>query len=134
MLVNDKGGARWTSGIDRQYPSISPRFHANEGLKDARQIILGVDGYYFIRGRTKNSWNLPRTIRDHIDIETNGPQIVICALGSSESYFFQLSDGRTFWNLTNRHERLKRKLETEVASKKLVVAVSDDALSVEKHD
>jgi hypothetical protein len=128
------GTAQWSNNINVQYPKLPSQYNTSS-LGGVRQIVLGYNGNYFIRGNTRNIWCLDQSIINLANLNQNSSSMEVVALGMSGAYIIQLSDGRIFYDLKGHYKSLRTGFEQAVAVEGKRLSVSNaTAPSIFEHD
>jgi hypothetical protein len=105
-VENGTGAVRWSDNIGTIYPTLPSNYYSRD-LGGVRQIVLGHNGNYFIRGNTCNLWCFDPAIADAVNVAQNESSMEVVALGKSGAYIIQLSNGTLFCDLKGHYNDLE---------------------------
>jgi hypothetical protein len=123
IVISNDGKVTW-SNLDHNYPGFTTTW--NNGIAKygyVSQIVLGSNGYYFIKGKKSGEWVLDNTMSAHVNMRGNYWGVEVCALGRCGAYIVQLKNGASFWNLKGCYGGLQDWVSKKSKEKNRIIRV-----------
>jgi hypothetical protein len=89
-------------------------------------VSLGENGHYFMNDGWGRAWNLPDSIKKHVNIDDDDDPVDKLWLGKDDSHIAEKRSGKCYWHLKGLYGSLDQSLKKKTAGIRCVALNLED--------